>query len=308
MNKTGLLIAVVAVLGVAGPAGPAGAEVPRSIDFTIAPARAKSGEAVQLELRYRAAGSGSSEISRPVPLSALQGLSSAELASETGRPAQFRIVREAGTLDCSGIVRRGRGTGECRFAPNPRYAAELERRGIGRPSAEQQFQLALHGASLAVTDELIRQGYRPGIDDLVEAGIFGVTQPYLRELAALGYRAGSVDRLVEMRIHDVSPSYIRQIAAIGPAYRGLAPEQLVEMRIHRVTPELVRALAQAGYRDLDRQELVSMAIHGVTPEYIRETAAAGYRDLTPEQLIELRIHGVDSETARRVNAAVGRQQ
>ena len=45
----------------------------------------------------------------------------------------------------------------------------LAKRGIARPSAEQQFRLAMHDGDLAVADELIRQGYKtPSISQLVK--------------------------------------------------------------------------------------------------------------------------------------------
>jgi hypothetical protein len=285
--------------------GSAIAAAPARIDFTVAPTEsAAASDKVQLGLSYRAAGGGKSHTSRPVPLGELQGLTAAQLASD-GAPVRFSLVRDAGRLDCDGIVRQRRGTGDCRFAPDARYAAELARRGIARPTEKQQFDLTMHGADLAVVDELLRQGYaKPKVDDIVEAGIFGVTVPYLRELDMLGYRVGTVDRLVEMRIHRVTPDYIREMAAAGPAYRRLPPEQLVEMRIHGVTPERVRGYAQAGYANLTRRQIMDMAIHRVTPDYIGELAAAGYRNIAPEKLVEMRIHGVTADMARRANAAV----
>ncbi len=286
---------------------PGAAAVPERIDFTIAPARSNA-EAVQFGLSYRTARGGQSQSSRSIALAELQGLTAAQLASTSGAPVRFRLVRDAGTIDCDGIVRQQRGTGDCRFVANARFAGELARRGIARPSVNQQFQLALHGADLAVVDELKRQGYAtPTPEDLVETGIFGVTVAKLRALDAAGYRAGTVDKLVEMSIHGVTPEYIRDMAAIGPSYRRLPVDQLVEMRIHGVTHAKVRAFAEAGYPYLSRKQLIDMAVHGVTPAYVQEMAGAGYRNLTPEKLVEMKIFGVNADMARRANAAVSRR-
>ena len=287
--------------------GAALAAVPERIDFTIAPADEKP-DAVQFELSYRT-GRGTSQSSRPIPLAELQGLSRAQLASTSGTPVRFRLVRDAGTIDCDGVARQQRGTGDCRFAANPAFASELARRGIARPTLDQQFQLALHGADLAVVDELDRQGYaKPSPDDIVEAGIFGVTVPKLRALDAAGYRAGTVDKLVEMSIHGVTPDYIRELAAVGPAYRRLPVDQLVEMRIHGVTPAKIKAFAGVGYPNLSRKQIIDMAVHSVTPTYVQELASAGYRNVSPEKLVEMKIHGVSGDMARRANATVGRRK
>ncbi|MDO9488369.1 MAG: hypothetical protein Q7J32_08345 [Sphingomonadaceae bacterium] len=294
-----LLIASTALL----LAAPSGAQVPDRIDFTISPTQKTPGM-VQLELSYRTPKSRSNN-SNPVALAELQGLTAAQLASTSGGPARFRIVRDAGSLDCDGIFRGGRGTGDCRFAPNPGYAAALAKRGIGSPGADQQFQLALHGADLAVADELARQGYKtPSISQLVETGIFNVDVPFLKALDTAGYRVGTVSKLVEMKIHGVSPDYIRELGAVGANYRKLPVDALVEMRIHGVTPARIRDYAKVGYTDLSRRQIVNMAIHGVSPDYVRQMAEAGYRNLTPEQLVNMRIHGVNAEMARVAKGAV----
>ncbi len=284
-------------------ATPAQAQIPDRIAFTVAPTQKSAGE-IQLELSYRTAKSRSNN-SRPIALAELQGLTAAQLASTSGRPARFRIVRDAGSLECDGIFRNGRGTGDCRFAANAGYAAALAKRGIGNPSAEQQFQLAMHGGDLAVVDELARQGYqRPSISKLVETGIFNVDVPFLKALDGAGYRVGNVSKLVEMKIHGVTPAYIAELAAISPNYRKLPVDALVEMRIHGVTPARIREYAKAGYTGLSRSQIVSMAIHGVSPDYVKQMADAGYRNLTPEQLVNMRIHGVNAEMARVAKAAV----
>lgn len=282
---------------------PGAAQVPDRIDFAISPTQKALGK-VQLELSYRTPKSRSRH-SRPVPLAELQGLAAAQLSSTSGAPARFRIVRDAGAIECDGVFRNGHGTGDCRFVPTPGLASALSKRGIGSPNAEQQFQLAIHGGELAVADELSRQGYKPpSVSQLVETAIFDIDVPFLKALDGAGYRVGTVSKLVEMKIHGVSPAYIRELGEVGPAYRKLPVDALVEMRIHGVTPARIRAYAKMGYNNLTRQQIVSMAIHGVSPDYVEQMSQAGYRDLTPEQLVNMRIHGVDGEMARLAKRTV----
>lgn len=288
-----LFIAAAALL----VAAPAGADVPERVDFTMSPMPKAAGQ-VQLRLSYRTPNS-RSDNSRPFALAELQGLTAAQLAAPGGGPARFRIVRDAGRLDCEGVVRSGRATGSCRFAPHAAYAGELAKRGIARPSADQQFRLTMHGGDLAVVDELMRQGYAtPSLSQLVETGVFAIDVPFLKAVDAAGYRVGSVSKLVQMKIHGVTPAYVRELAAIGPAYRQLPVDALIEMRIHDVTPARLGAFAKAGYPALTRRQIVSMAIHGVSPDFVKQMADAGYRSLTPEQLVNMRIHGVNAEMAR----------
>ena len=82
----------------------------------------------------------------------LQGLSAGQLAGDGG-PVRFRVPRDAGTLRCDGIVRRGRGTGECTFVANAAFADALAARGIGRPTPDEQFSMALNDIGIAYVDD-----------------------------------------------------------------------------------------------------------------------------------------------------------
>src|SRR5690349_13408347 len=135
-----MFIAAIAAIGAAiltfASQGPATAEgpsrLPESIDWSIAPDGGQEpADEVQLSLSYRN-GNDRSMWSNTTPLAELAGLDRAQLGSREGIPVHFQIVREAGRFDCEGIVRRERGTGECRFSGDESFAAELDRRGIGR--------------------------------------------------------------------------------------------------------------------------------------------------------------------------------
>jgi hypothetical protein len=290
------LVAILSCTILGAPAPAIAQNLP--IEWTISPRSDAKGD-VQLSLSYRTSRGGHNMNSGPRALSELRGLTPAHLASQGG-PAAFRIVRQAGTLDCRGVAGGGRGAGECSFNGNADYAAALEKRGIGRPTFEQQYQLAMHDVGLDLVAELQRQGYAPiTIDKLVAAGIHGVTLPYIRSLAEAGYRPADMKGLISFRIHRVDADYIRGIEPLNGAAR-FSPGEIVAMRIHRVSAEQARELAQLGYNQLSHKQLMSMAIHRVTPDYIRGLAAAGYRGIDPDQLVAMRIHGVTPEFARRM--------
>jgi hypothetical protein len=308
------LIQTVALLASAASAAlavafSAGATEPIRVDFTLAPDRAEASsfETVRLGLSFSSSRGGHSQFTQPRRLAELQGLTGQNLASETGAEARFRLAAEAGRLDCDGVVRRGRGAGECLFTPDEGFAEALSRRGLGRPTAQQQLVLALQGADLQVLDELDRQGYaKPDLDDFVAAAVHGVDLAYLMSMDAAGYRVGRLEKLVAMRVHGVSPDRIRALTAASPSLRGASADQQVSMKIHAVSPEYVREMAELGFTKLTPEQLVQMKIHGVSPDFVREMAKAGYRGLSVAEAVGLRIHGVTPEHARRANAAFGR--
>ena len=143
---------------------------------------------VSLTLRHESDGGGRHDSSQAIPREQLQGLSQAQVSSE-GTAVRFQVKREAGSLNCEGWFKAGKGSGHFSFSPDAAFTAALKQRGFAAPSAEQQFSLAMHDVGLALLDELSAQGYEPPtLDQLVRIGTHGVRLNYIKGLASLGYK------------------------------------------------------------------------------------------------------------------------
>ncbi len=239
---------------------------------------------VYLELRQKHSNNG-----REVPLSSLQGLS----ASASG-PVTFTLKRDAGTFSFEGTVRNGSGAGAYTFTPSAVFADALQKRGIGRPTAAQQHEMAKSDVSLALLDDLTAQGYeKPTIDDLVRAGQHGVDPDFVHGMGQLGYRVGTVQALINMRDHGVTPDYVQGLMAQG--LPKLSADDLVRARDHGVTPDYVQAMRQAGYGSVGVDGLVNARDHGVDPEYVKAMSTFGYTKLPLESLVNARDHGISAD-------------
>ncbi len=228
-----------------------------------------------------------------VPLASLEGLTEAQLAG-AGGPVQFRITRDAGTLQFDGVLRSGVAAGTFSFMPNPAFPAELVKRGFTTPTAREQYQLARADIGYAFLDELNRLGYaKPDTAGLVKAGQHGVNATYLREMGALGYALGSLPPLITLRDHGVTPDYVRGMAQEG--YAKLPADTLRQARDHGVGPEYVKGMREAGYTGLTLEALINARDHGVTPEYVRALGDGGYRGLPLDQVVRTRDHGITAD-------------
>jgi hypothetical protein len=308
-------------------------QLPPTLQWTIGDAgKQEDPGIVQFSLSYRIESEkrrGQWMHSNSMPLSELQGFTAAQYGSAEGAPVRFRLNREAGSFDCEGVVRRQRGTGDCRFLPDARFAAALAQRGIGTATPTQLFSLATSSIGLRYADELQRQGYaRPTVDDLVRAGDHGANYDYLRSMGELGYRVGTLPNLIRMRDHGVSASYVRELVASG--LKDIPADMLVQMRDHGVSPTFIGELRKLGYSNLPVRELIRLRDHGVSASFVRDLAGhgrrfspdelvrlrdhgvsaayvgqlrqLGYRDLTSDDLVRLRSHGVSADFVRRTNA------
>jgi beta-lactamase regulating signal transducer with metallopeptidase domain len=248
---------------------------------------------VQLRLVEMNSSSGSD-----IRIERLEGLTAAQLTG-AGGPVQFRMRRDAGTFSFEGVMHNGVGAGTFSFTADPNFPAELAKRGFGRPTSLEQYQMARHDVGYEFLDELTKQGYaKPEVSELVRAGQHGVHATYMRDMGALGYRLGTLEPLITLRDHGVTPAYVRELGDQG--YKGLSADDLRKARDHGVTPEYVRAMRDAGYSSLTMVQLIEARDHGVSAQFVRELGEAGHRKLPLDELIRVRDHGVSPEYVREV--------
>ncbi len=288
-----LLAAIAAIAMLPGSACAAGgggsearSEAPTNLRWEIE--EADRPDMVQLELSHRSPGR-SYTTGRPVRIADLQGLD----PSAAGQ-VHFRLMREAGTFDCEGVMHRRNGVGECRFLPDSAFAAGLARRGMGEATPYQLFSLAMGDIGLAYADELERQHYaRPSVQDLVDAGNHGASIDYLRSMGGLGYRVGTLAALIRMRDHGVTEDYVREL--VGAGLRDIPADTLVQMRDHGVSPTYIGELRRHGYGDLPVMSLIALRDHGVGADYVAELDAGGIRGIPIDDLVRMRDHGVSPD-------------
>lgn len=280
-----VLCAVLLVLSL--PAARADAD---SYSGTWTAQQSSAADTVHLRLDYRHADASGDEEwneSRDVPLSTLRGITASDFASG-GEHKGFAIVRDAGTMQADGWFARGSASGSWTFAPNANFAEELARRGVGRPSDKQQFQLAMADFKLATLDALLRDGFeRPSIGDLVAMGEHGVTDSYINGVKNVPLRPKNVGTLIRMRDHGVDAAYAAQMMSRD---RNLTSEGLIRLRDHGVSTAYVEGLSRLGYHP-SSDDLVRLADHGVSVAFIERMRSHGYSRLSADDLIRLRDHG-----------------
>jgi len=243
---------------------------------------------------------------------------------DRGGAAKFEYVHDAGSLLCQGRFSWSKGSGTFTFAPDPRFAVELQRLGYDAPDADQSFQMLLadatlefargvkdaglyastqqllqlrhHGIKLEYIREMIKLGYsKLTLEDYIRLRDHGVTTAFAADLQNAGYDL-TAGRIVELRDHGVSSQFLNDLQRYG-----LTPSasELVQLRDHGVTPEYLKGLKNAGLENLEAGKITALRDHGVSSEFIQESVDLGYR-FTPREIIELRDHGVGREYLRRV--------
>ena len=239
-----------------------------------------------------------------VPVRELQGLD-LDHASNTST-VDFVLKRDAGSFRCHGVVQGREGAGLFTLELDAAYAAALEKRGLGRPTGDEQARLAYADAGFALLDELGAQGYpTPDVHEFLTMAQHGVNVEYVRGMAKLGYRFQTVRDLIRARDHGVDPDFVAELQSAG--YSGLSYAVLLSARDHGVDGDYVSGMRGAGYGSLTIAQLQTARDHGVDPRYVSSMAREGYKDLPLESLVRARDHGVDAEFARDVHDRTGRR-
>lgn len=227
----------------------------------------------------------------------LQGLTYDQ--AQNGR-ASFRVVREAGTIECEGTFTAGKGSGTFTFTPNQAFIDGMRSRGFTFRD-EQLFSAATVNVTMAAADDLKNSGLGPvTTDDLFKVVIFKVTPQFIAEMKATGFPNLGLEELVKARIFKVDADFVRQVHEMGFEKQDF--EGLVKFRIFKVTPEYLTELKNNGFSNLSSEEVVKFRIFKVTPELLTTLKNEGFANLSAEDVVKFQIFKIDAEFIREARA------
>lgn len=228
-------------------------------------------------------------------LNELRGLKGDDLKSERAA-VKFQIVREAGTVECTGTFVNGAGSGKFVFSPSSDFVAAMSSRGIefrnrtgntdDNGIEHQLFAAFTFNVTAALADDLISNFGKIESDDLFKARIFKIDGSYAREMKDAGYPNLTFDDLVKAKIFKIDGEFLRSMTAAG--FTNVPFESLVKFKIFKITPEFINEIRAEGFADLEIEQLVKMRIFKIDAEFIRKARAEGV-PMDVEKLVQRRI-------------------
>ncbi|HEX9930960.1 MAG TPA: M56 family metallopeptidase [Pyrinomonadaceae bacterium] len=121
---------------------------------------------------------------------------------------------------------------------------------------------------------------------------YGVTEGYIEELAAVGYKNLPANTLIEMKKLGVSATFVRQMADFG--YGKLSSEELIDFRRHAVSAAYINEMSDEGYGNLPANILLDFRHFAVGADYAREMKALFGNNVNAKQLIHLKNQNVSA--------------
>lgn len=256
----------------------------------------KSGKAEKIHLTFerRNAEGGEHRMGHSFDFGELQGLSREQTLTDGA--VRFRLVREAGNIECEGRFENGKGAGTFSFAPNAQFVTAMKSRGFDLVndsvnSKENKnnnlFAAALLNVTVAFTDDLLSADFgKLETDDLFKAVIFKITPEFMREMKATGFLNLELEDLVKARIFKIDADFVKRMMALGFAKEPF--ESFVKMRIFKITPEFLSEIQNEGLDNLDIEDYVKMKIFKIDGAFVRRAKGVNPK-ITVEDMVQMRI-------------------
>lgn len=251
---------------------------------------------IHISFERRHENGGKSQNGTSYVYSDLEGLSASQ--TQNGR-VSFRLVREAGTIECEGTFTNGKGAGTFRFNPNRAFIDGMKSRGFdferqdngkGKHSdspEERLFAAATLNVTMALADDLKSANFGDlDTGDLFKAAIFKIDGKFMAEMKATGFPDLGMEELVKARIFKIDPEYVRQVKDMGFEEQGF--EGLVKFRIFKVTPEFLNDMRSVGFDKLSSEDIVKCRIFKIDADFVRQ-AKATEPNISIEELVEMKI-------------------
>ncbi len=244
-------------------------------EWTAEPNKEKS-DKIHLSFERRTEKGGRNQHGSGFAFDDLQGLS--RDATQNGK-VNFKLVREAGTIECEGAFVNGRGSGTFRFTGNQSFVDAMRSRGFDLEKSmsnregqleDRLFTAATLNLTTAFADDLKSANFGPlDVDDLFKAVIFKITPQFMAEMKATGFPGLSFEDLVKARIFKIDAEFVRKIREMGFGTQNF--ESLVKFSIFKVTPEFLNEIKNEGLTDLSADDVVKLRIFKIDAAYIRES-------------------------------------
>jgi hypothetical protein len=235
-------------------------------------------------------------------LADFQGLTREQVTASGNTQVSFRLAREAGTVECQGSFRDGKGAGDWRLIPSQAFKSAMRTRGYEDLTDEQVFTSVMVDVTSKFVDDFKSIGF-DGLDfkEVIKGRIFNVTPQFASELKSLGFGELGLEEMVKARIFNVDAEFVRQVQAMGFDKQSL--EGLVKLRIFKITPQFISEMKSAEFENLTTEELVKLRIFEISPAFVKSLKAEGLSPISVEDAVKLRIHHVDDRFIRRAKAS-----
>ncbi len=243
----------------------------------------------------------------------------------------FKLTREAGTMNFKGKFDSNQGMGKYQFMPDATFGNFMSTQGISKIddndlmtfffwniTKEYVQMLKDEGCTNIKKDKLIALKVfgidKPFITSITENGVkdiqidnlisfkeFGITGAYIKEIKDAGYKDISADQLITFKMQGIDKTHLSKLSKSNKS-DSISTDDVLSLKTMNVDEAYANSFKAVGLKNIEPQTLITMKIMGVTSEYVKQFIAIGYKNVTTEQFISLKMNNLTPEYAKQLAA------
>lgn len=221
----------------------------------------------------------------------------------------FKLIREAGTMNFNGKFDGNKGSGRYKFVANAEYTKYLQSQGIRDIEKNDELAFFMINIKKSYVTMMHNQGYKNlSKGDLIATAALGVDEPYIVSLKQNGFPDITEQELITGKAMGINGAYIGEIRKAG--YPKVSFEKLVSFKAQGINGQYISkfknargtapvkksARASASKDDEDNaDDMIAYKALGVDDDYVNGLKAAGLTNLSSSDLTGMKSLGVTPE-------------
>nr|WP_067056460.1 M56 family metallopeptidase [Mucilaginibacter sp. L294] len=221
----------------------------------------------------------------------------------------FKLIREAGTMNFNGKFDGNKGSGHYKFVTNTEYIKYLQSQGISDIEKNDEMAFFMINIKKSYVAMMHRQGYKNlSKGDLIATAALGVDEPYIVSLKQNGFPAITEQELITGKAMGINGAYIAEIRKAG--YPKASFDKLVSFKAQGINGQYITKFKTArGTKSINikdkvptaqleednADDMIAYKALGVDDEYVSGLKKAGVTDLSSSALTGMKAVGVTPE-------------
>ncbi len=242
-----------------------------------------------------------------------------------GTNGDFKLTREAGTMNFNGKFDGNQGMGRYKFVADKNFGNYMSGQDIGKLNdndlitfffvnltKEYLQMLKDEGFTNIEKDNLValcalkidksfitsikENGYKDvSLDNLPALKALGVDGAYIKEIKDAGYKDISLDELISFKAQGINKEYLSKLPKTNAKDEPMSADNVVSLKALNVDAAYANSFKAFGYENINPEELVAMKSLGVTADYIKQFQALGFKNISTDNLVAMKAQNITPE-------------
>ncbi|CAN1564089.1 M56_BlaR1_MecR1_like domain containing protein [Flavobacteriaceae bacterium] len=232
---------------------------------------------------------------------------------------EFKITREAGTINFEGKFDGNNGMGAYTFTANKNFSTAMAQEGVVVAAESDFMAFFMVNVKISYVKMLKKNGYKTidkdqliplaalnadeaYISSIKEAGIpdfdledlipfksMGIDKAFIDDIRQAGYKNITADNIIALKSQGINGKFITDF---HNATNGNGDDEnednIIAFRSLNIDAAFIDSFKAIGYTNLSNDDLMALKSLNITPNYISEFEKIGYKNIKTDDLFALK--------------------